>query len=728
MEVSARRLLISGLAWLVMSGGVLAFSEASASAFLGYGNRTSVFGEAGSGAGQFSLHPESTAPGAGVAVDDATHDVYISDTENNRVEKFTAGGVFIAAWGWGVSDGEAKFEICTTTCQPGLPGAGEGQFSTPVSVAVDNSTGASAGDVYVADRGNLRIDKFAPAGVALGNFGAVGDPGSAADPLGGLAAGMKGGNSVFVDPGNGNIWVADAENKRAVEYSPSGEYVAQINDSRISENAFGLTVDSSGDVYLVNGGARVEEFGPAPSFGFIRNLNDSVAIEECCHARAVVTNAANEVFVGDNKHGYQIRQYGAGVAESPPATTFGESIGGSTGVAIDSTTGTIYVADGPNEDVDVFALVQLANVSTGESSNVKGTNASVAGTVDPEGVETHYFFEYGTTNSYGLSSAEETSSAGTDQPVTASLTGLEPNTTYHYRLAATNANGVSRGADREFKTGPVIAEVSTASASNIGINTVTLNGRLNPEEGVETNYYFQYGVTTEYGASSELAASSVEGLISATAAITELEPGTTYHYRIVAFIGAGGPGLETDGEDQEFSTFPAKATVNDSPPFATGVAPHEATLHGTINPGRGVTIYRFVYGTTEGYGSSTPEAFTQRNYEDDAVGQLITGLQPGTIYHYALIATNASGTTIGPDKTFTTLPTPTTEPRGEEESTSPPVLPPSIAPPGTVPILTTPVFPPEPRVISCKKGFVKKGKKCVRKRSPRPKKRSKKKK
>lgn len=654
MSVSSRRLLLTVLVCMASSGGVLAISAWPASAFLGYGNRTGVFGGPGSGAGQFSLNPTTGAPGAGVAADDTTHDVYVVDTLNNRVQKFSSEGAFIEAWGWGVSNGEELFEVCTSGCQAGLPGAGEGQFSTPVSVAVDNSSGSSAGDVYIADGDNDRIEKFTSSGVFLGHFGAVGDPGEAGDPFGGLG-GFKGGNSVYVDPASGNVWVADATNKRAVEFSSSGEYLAQIEG--MSENAFGLTVDSSGDVYVVDGGFRVEEFGPGPSFTFIRSLD---GVGETHHPRAIVTNAANEVFVGngeppeESNPRYQVLQFGSLGSEILPAQTFGLGpIGGSNGIAMDSTSGRIYVADGFDNDVDVFALVQLADVTTGESSNIKGTTASLAGAINPESVETHYFFEYGPTLSYGLTSSEEVTSGSTSQSATANLTELVPKTTYHYRLVATNANGTSRGQDEEFTTGTATAGVSTGPASNVGITTATLNGQLNPE-GTETFYTFQYGTSTEYTAISEFEVSSSNEPISAVAVLSELEPGTTYHYQIRTVSEHG----ETLGEDRTFTTLPAVATVNDQSPFATGISLHEATLHGTINPGRGVTSYHFVYGPTAAYGSSAPapEAYTQLNYEDDTVEQFVTGLLPETTYHYALVATNASGTITGPDETFSTLP------------------------------------------------------------------------
>jgi hypothetical protein len=175
---------------------------------------------------------------------------------------------------------------------------------------------------------------------------------------------------------------------------------------------------------------------------------------------------------------------------------------------------------------------------------------------------------------------------------------------------------------------------------------------INPE-GLETSYFFKYGLSNEeYFASTAFEST---GLLTEetrfTAAIAELQPATTYHYRVVTLNELG---ISTS-EDETFTTPPAEPTVNDRPPFATGISLHEATLHGTVNPGSGVTTYHFQYGATTEYGSNTPQAYTQLNYEDDDGEQLITGLQAGTTYHYRLVATNSSGTSIGPDETFTTL-------------------------------------------------------------------------
>ena len=95
----------------------------------------SHFGSQGSAAGAF------VTP-IGVAVDQTNGDVYVADSGNARVQKFDSHGTFILAFGWGVADGMAQAEVCTSACLAGIAGSGAGQFSNPTSIAVDSSAGA----------------------------------------------------------------------------------------------------------------------------------------------------------------------------------------------------------------------------------------------------------------------------------------------------------------------------------------------------------------------------------------------------------------------------------------------------------------------------------------------------------------------------------------------------------------------------------------------------------
>ena len=89
-----------------------------------------------------------------------------------------------------------------------------------------------------------------------------------------------------------------------------------------------------------------------------------------------------------------------------------------------------------------------------ESATPVGTlSATVSGTLNPEGTDAHYSFEYGTTTAYGSKVATADAGAGTTNvKVSDSLNALGPNTTYHYRLVATNAVATTYGPDHELHT------------------------------------------------------------------------------------------------------------------------------------------------------------------------------------------------------------------------------------------------------------------------------------
>ncbi len=125
-----------------------------------------------------------------------------------------------------------------------------------------------------------------------------------------------------------------------------------------------------------------------------------------------------------------------------------------------------------------------------------------------------------------------------------------------------------------------------------------------------------------------------------------------------------------------------------------------AVLNGTVRPRGASTTYRFVYGTTVAYGQSSA---TQDAGAGDAtlgVGATIAGLAPNTGYHYRLLATNASGTSTGPDRTFTSgdapvspIPTATASPTATVSPT-PTAAPLAAASPTATP---TPTATPKPR-------------------------------
>ena len=87
---------------------------------------------------------------------------------------------------------------------------------------------------------------------------------------------------------------------------------------------------------------------------------------------------------------------------------------------------------------------------------------------------------------------------------------------------------------------------------------------------------------------------------------------------------------------------------------ATSVTANAATVSGTVNPNGYLATYHFEYGTTVAYGTATADAGAGSDSSEKPVSAGLTGLMPSTIYHYALVASNAYGTTTTPDQTFTT--------------------------------------------------------------------------
>ena len=246
---------------------------------------------------------------------------------------------------------------------------------------------------------------------------------------------------------------------------------------------------------------------------------------------------------------------------------------------------------------------------------------------------------------------------------------------------ATNGAGTTYGPDMTFHTlPPNLPEISNESSSNVTSNSATLSAEINPGLG-DTIYLFEYGTSSSYGQATVPSASigSDEVPHAVTNEITELTPGVTYHFRVVA-TNFGGT---THGSDQTFNTPgpPAIEATSDS-----GVTQTGATLEAMVRPAFSPTTYHFEYGANTSYGATTAEGQSiGADNVQHAVSQAISGLSPGATYHFRVVASNGVGTTGGPDQTFKT-----------EAAAVPP---PQSTPP-----------------VKCKRGFVKRHGKCVRKK------------
>jgi len=178
--------------------------------------------------------------------------------------------------------------------------------------------------------------------------------------------------------------------------------------------------------------------------------------------------------------------------------------------------------------------------STNAATNVASFSATLNGSVDPHGLTTSVHFQYGTTASYGLTTAPQSKTGNTYQTVVANISGLAASTTYHFRIVATNSSGTTYGSDRTFTTlsatGPPV--VITNPATNVASSSATLNGSVDPH-GLTTTVHFQYGTTTSYGHTTANQTKTGNAYQNVAATVTGLTTHTTYHFRVVATNSAG---------------------------------------------------------------------------------------------------------------------------------------------------------------------------------------------
>jgi sugar lactone lactonase YvrE len=480
------------------------------------------FGEEGSGNGQFKQ------PNLGIATD-AEGNIWVADTENNRVQKFNSKGEYLA--------------------QFGKEGTGNGEFKAPKGLTIDAS-----GNIWVVDSGNNRVQKFNSKGEYLGKFGEKGSGEGQFESPGGIA---------FDNTSPGHAFVVDTGNNRVEKFNSSFKFLAQFGKEGTGDGEFksptGIAIDAVGRIWVTDtGNDRVERFNTA-TFDLISKFGKEGAgdgefksptgIASDFQGRLWVVDSGNDraqKFNVEGKYLDQIGKEGSGTGQFIEPT----------GIVAPAAQKLLIFDTGNNRVEGWTVKAEPPTVTTNNESNVTATSATLNAKINPEALATTYYFEYGLTETYGakVPIAPEAIGSGTSNVlVEQAITGLSENTKYHFRVVAESEAGTSKGTNRTLKT-LKLPKAITEAATAIGSTQATLNATVNPE-GSETSYYFEYGTTEAYGTKIPLSPASVgsgTSNVPVSQTPTSLTKGTEYHFRVVAESVAG----IAKGADKTFTTEP----------------------------------------------------------------------------------------------------------------------------------------------------------------------------
>ncbi len=282
----------------------------------------------------------------------------------------------------------------------------------------------------------------------------------------------------------------------------------------------------------------------------------------------------------------------------------------------------------PPADTTGPAFISIVTASSGE------TEANIVWTTD----ELAYgFVEYGETASYGLATPKSTMSA-MDNAV--AISGLSPGTIYHFRIVAEDESGnISYSEDRTLETALEVVpmdsappEISQVSAADVSASEATISWAT--DELAQGK--IEYGKTAGYGTATPLATDyATEHSVS----LSNLEPDTEYHYRVVARDESGN---EAFSLDEIFITDPAPAPAvvfAISHIETASVGTSSATIIWKTNEPASAQVF---YGLGETYASSS--SVSAANAVSHEVK--LAGLKAGANYFYKAASQNVSGETI----------------------------------------------------------------------------------
>jgi hypothetical protein len=460
-----------------------------------------------------------------------------------------------------------------------------GSFSNVQGVAVNSATG----NVYVYDAGTKEILQYDASGTPV-DFSATGT-----NAISGLPGGYAGENELAVDsstgPAQGDIYLATgSETRNVLIFSEAGGKIGELYAAAGVPwgETCGVAVDKYGAVYVGIYSGDINKY--VPTINPVTNADYTSSIKGAAEPCNLAVDSSGDVFADEFEGGidrYEATDFGGA------ATHAGVSSGGT--LAVDPTDDELYVDE-------------------------RGSVAQLGRRGQPFEQPVARFAESGPG---GINNSDGVAVSGFNRDVY-----------------------VSDGSGHISVFGPARApETITLAASNPTTKSATLNGSVNPEGLEVSQCYFEYGTQETYGQTAPCAETVGSGTspVAVHAEISGLEPSTNYHFRLVT---GDAEGETWNGSDETFDSLG---------PIVSGVSVVEATsssavVSASINPNSAPTTFKVEYGETASYGSSTSEGAPLAAAAGEyAVHTTISGLSPGTTYHFRFVVTNEDSTARSTD-------------------------------------------------------------------------------
>jgi len=598
-------------------------------------------GVEGTGAGQF----QGTTTPPGVAVDQSTGDVYVTDAGNRRLQKFDADGNFLRTWGKDVDPGNAGtgFEICVAPgqCQGNNDGTLAGEFRANASnVAVD-----AAGDVYVGEGSNRRIQKFAPNGTPLRTWGwdvVASGPGNvnSDNEVQQVTVNATGGSFTLTFDGQTTAPIQENAESNTVDIAL--ENLSNVDNVDVAGTAGGpWTITFLGSLAGTNlpqmtaNGATLT--GPGASAS-VTTVAEGAVFEICVPANGDVckggasglglgqfqvgatlylaADAANRIYASDPDAG-RVQRFNAdgtspeifGAADVP-----GPGASGPRQIAVDRTDGHVYV---------------VVQQTVGSGTELRIKELAPDGALVEDGVHGQ---GQGITSILGIALHESTGRLY-----------LSSTQTQHWVLVLDDDGG--------WPGGP---EGMIGTATDVTEHGATLNATISSDS--QATYRFEYSLNgVDWTPATDFQPVAVGEDVPVSETVDGLQAGSMYSFRVVTrsvFVG------EATSAEQTFMT------LSSGPNAVTGAAQsvtsRSAQIRARINPNNLPTTYYFQYGTSAGDYANWTSVPASEDADAGSGGApelfiaQLGDLAANQTYHYRVVATNSEGTDTGADRSFTT--------------------------------------------------------------------------